>query len=217
MKKQLTSLATALVSGIILTGCCCTTVEDQPQCPEKSGETTIEAKCEKTQCDQPVCPEAKCDCPKCDCPKAKGDRSVCPKSKCDKSKCDKVKCDKTACPKAKCDQAKCDQPCPKAKGGKFHGQKPPKVNRSFDGVRQLREKCPEKMTEIDKKFIAAEDELHALAEANGIDLPRKKVDLRRIRVFLPEEYKALQEERGKISPKEYGQKLRELTEKTYQR
>lgn len=79
--------------------------------------------------------------------------------------------------------------------------------------KELREKYSAEMLEIDKKFIAAEDAMYALAESKGIELPRKKFDIRRLRVAFPEEVKAIEAKRGKVPPKELFKEMMELNKK----
>ena len=161
-----------------------------------------------------VCPQmkGKPGCPK---PMCKPD---CPKGKCVKCDCPAGEC-KPACPKGGEFKPECPKAeCPKAAEGAMKKAAPRRkpvadVREYAKAQAELREKCPEKMLELDKKFIAVEDEMYELAKANGINLPRKKVDIRRIRVAFPEELKQLEAERKNMPPREFNKKLGELAEK----
>lgn len=186
-------------------------------CPQMKGKPV----CRKPKC-KPDCPKGECS--KCECPECKDFRPGYPdcKARCPEAKDCKAECpEMQGCPPAPgCEKA--GAPCPKDAGGcpkKFAPKH--KLGGDLRGYikaqAELREKCPAEMLELDKKIIAVEDEMYALAKANGIELPRKKADIRRIRVAFPEELKQLEADRKNLPPREFGKKLGELAEKLNQK
>ena len=171
-------------------------------CPKMKGKPG----CPKPMC-KPDCPKGKCG--KCDCPAGEC-KPACPKGEF-KPDCPKGEC-KSGCPKAEC--PKSTECAPKKPVQRKPGADIRQYSKAYN---ELREKCPAEMLELDKKYIALEDEMYELAKANGIDLPRKKVDIRRIRVAFPEELKQLEAQRQNMHPREFSQKLKELAEKLNQK
>ncbi|GEM_PF-5145771 len=125
---------------------------------------------------------------------------------------------------------KCKQGCPQMKGecpGKpgcemkrdcKRGPRPePKFHADFkkrmEAMKQLREKYPQEMMEIDVAIIAQEDKVDALAAKAGIEMPKRPADMRRLRVAFPKEMKELEANAQNMKPEEFRKAIRDLQEK----
>ncbi|MCQ2377902.1 MAG: hypothetical protein MJ016_01660 [Victivallaceae bacterium] len=134
---------------------------------------------------------------------------------------------KKCCPAPPCriEQKCCPQmhhhPCCKKKAGEHHRnpamtEMRQKMKTRFETLRTLREKHPDAMLAIDMEFVAAEDKIAALAVQDGLELPKNKIDFRRIRIAFPEEMKALDAQSKTMKPHEYFEAVKKLAEKLEQ-
>lgn len=130
-------------------------------------------------------------------------------------------CCRKQCPPPPCQMKKGECPkkmeCPKAKDGKKgpRRQHPgmEKFKKRMDAMKQLREKYPQEMLEIDAAIIAQEDKVDALAAKAGIEMPKRPADMRRLRVAFPKEMQELTAKAPGMKRGEFIQEIKKLQEK----